>query len=253
MIFYFSGTGNSLYAAKSIAQHNKEELVSIASAVNSGKEVFEYSLGDNETVGFVYPVYAWGPPIMVSDFIEKLKLNNLKDNYIFSVVTCGDNIGNTMKVLNRCLEKKGLKLHSGFSVRMPNNYIIMGNVDSKELEKEKLAAADVTLKNINHWIEQRAEGFWVEKGPVPWLLTGLINPLFNKNALDTSKFAANDKCTGCGICEKVCNSQTITVNDRPQWGERCTQCLACIHYCPTQAIQYGKATEKKGRYTHPEV
>jgi len=254
MIFYFSGTGNSLYTAKCIAKHNGEELVSISAAVNSGDEFYEYSLNDNETVGFVYPVYAWAPPRMVLEFIEKLRLNNFGDNYTFSVATCGDNIGNTMKVLDKCLKKKGINLNSGFSIKMPNNYIIMGNVDSKELEKEKLSAADETLKDINNNIEQRTRGvFSLEKGFLPWLLTGLINPMFNKNAIDTSRFYVNDNCTGCGICEKVCNCNSIKVNETPRWGKRCTQCLACIHYCPQKAIQYGRSTEKKERYTNPNI
>jgi flavodoxin len=75
-IFYFTGTGNSLQAAKNIAEHNGEKLISIASEMNSKEGTFEYALKDNEVIGFVYPVYSWGPPEMVLDFINKLKLNN---------------------------------------------------------------------------------------------------------------------------------------------------------------------------------
>ncbi|AKG34106.1 EFR1 family ferrodoxin [Paenibacillus durus] len=255
MIFYFSGTGNSLYAAKSIALHNNEELVSISAAVNTGNECFEYSLKDKERIGFVFPIYAWGPPKMVLEFIGKLKLNHYRDNYIFSVATCGGNIGNTMKVMDRYLKKKGMHLNGQFSIKMPNNYILMGDVDSEKVEKEKRFAADETLKRINPTIEQRTSGeFGLDKGLLAWLLTGFVNPMFNKNAMNTVKFHVNDHCTGCGICEKVCNCNTIhLVNKKPQWGKRCAQCLACIHYCPSKAIQYGKSTEKKGRYTHPEI
>lgn len=254
MIFYFSGTGNSLYAAKKIAQYHHEKLVSISAAVKSGDQFYEYSLGDDEIIGFVYPVYAWAPPRMVLEFIEKLKLDHYRNNYTFSVATCGDNIGNTMKVFDDCLKKKGMNLDSGFSIKMPNNYVLMGNVDSKEQEKEKLSMAEGTLERINHTIQQRTTGvFRIEKGFLPWLLTGFINPVFNKYAIDTAKFYANDHCTGCGICEKVCNSKTIQVDEKPRWGKLCTQCMACIHYCPAKAIQYGKGTEKKGRYTNPNI
>lgn len=254
MIFYFSGTGNSLYAAKSIAQHNREKLVSISAAVNSSNKFYEYSLDNNEVIGFVYPVYAWGPPKIVLEFIEKLKLGNYRGNYVFSVATCGGSIGNTMKVMENCLKKKGMSLSSGFSLKMPNNYIMMGDVDSKEVEKEKLAAAEAALKSINFAIEKRKKGeFKVEKGALPWLLTGLINPMFNKNAMDASKFHANENCTSCGTCEKVCNCNNIKVGKKPQWGNHCTQCLACIHYCPAKAVQYGKGTDKKGRYANPDI
>lgn len=63
----------------------------------------------------------------------------------------------------------------------------------------------------------------------------------------------DDKCTGCGICEKVCFSENIKVNNRPLWGNRCSQCFACLHYYPAKAVQYGRGTLKKGRYTNPNV
>lgn len=254
MIFYFSGTGNSLQVAKNIGKHNDEKLISIASEMNNKKDDFKYTLKDNEVIGFVYPVYAWGPPKMVIDFIAKLKLDNYKDNYIFSVATCGENIGNTMKVLSTSLKKKNLKIDSGFSVSMPSNYIIMGDIDSKEKEEKKLLAAEETLKNINNVIKERKKDvFQIMKGPIPGILTCVVNPLFNKGAMNTKKFYANDKCTGCGICESVCNCKSIKVQGKPKWGKECTQCLACIHLCPVSAIQYGKGTESKGRYKNPNV
>jgi flavodoxin/NAD-dependent dihydropyrimidine dehydrogenase PreA subunit len=254
MIFYFTGTGNSLQAAKSIAEHNKEKLISIAAVMNSEDDSYEFKLEDNEMIGFIYPIYAWAPPKMVLQFIEKLKLNNYKNNYVFSVATCGENIGNTMKVLENYLKKKNINLDSGFSIKMPNNYIIMGNVDSKEVEDRKLTSARDTLKHINNVIEEKQKGiFEVDKGPLPGVLTSVINPLFNKNAVDTKKFYVDENCTSCGICEKICNCKNIKVEGKPKWGAQCTQCLGCLHLCPSNAIQYGKGTEKKGRYKNPNI
>ncbi len=106
MIFYFSGTGNSLYIAKNIAEHTGEKLISIANEMNKKYDCYEYTLNHDEVIGFVYPVYAWAPPKIVLQFIEKLKFSNYHGNYIFSVTTCGDNIGNTMNVMEDNLCKK---------------------------------------------------------------------------------------------------------------------------------------------------
>lgn len=253
MIFYFSGTGNSLQVAKNIGKQNNEEVISIAAMMNSKDDKFEYNLKDNEVIGFVYPIYAWAPPKMVFDFIHKLRLNDYKDNYIFSVATCGANIGNTMKVLDKRLREKNLNLDSGFSIAMPNNYILMGDVDTKLNQEKKLLAAEETLKDINSIIEKREKNiFKVVKGSMPGILTGIVNLLFTK-AISTKKFYVKDNCTGCGICESVCNCQTIKVEGKPKWGKKCSQCLACINLCPVKAIQYGKATESKGRYKNPNV
>jgi ferredoxin len=254
MIFYFSGTGNSLYAAKSIANDTGEELISISAAENTGLACNEYTLKDNEIIGFVHPTYAWGPPKIVLSFMQKLKLNNYRGNYVFSVATCGGSIGNSMKVIKACLNKQDIQLNSGYSIVMPNNFILMGNVDSKAKESDKLSRADKTLKQITQSIGRRAAGeFKLDKGFLPWLLTGVMNPMFNKKAVDTTKFYAMDQCTGCGTCEQVCNCHNITVSTKPQWGSRCTQCLACVHYCPENAIQFGTGTIKKGRYTNPHI
>ena len=254
MIFYFSGTGNSLAIAKSIGESQGEKLISISKVMNNIEGIYDYTLEENEVIGFVYPVYAWAPPRMVTDFIRKLNFKNYKDNYIFTVATCGDNIGNTIKVLDKALNKKDLKVSSGFSVRMPNNYIVLGNVDSKEVEEDKLLKAEESLRSINRIIRDKERDiFQIEKGFMGGALTLLINPMFSKRGVDIRKFYANDNCNGCGICESVCNSQIIKVNKKPKWEGKCTQCLACIHMCPKKSIQYGKGTEAKGRYKHPNV
>jgi len=261
VIFYFSGTGNSLQAAKNISERQNDRLISVAQLINQKKDLYEFTLKENEAIGFVFPVYAWGPPMIVLQLVERLKFTNYRNNFVYAVATCGDNIGNTMKKLDAALKKKGLALDSGFSVRMPNNYIVMFDIDSEELQKEKLTASEESLRKINRVIADRQKGvFDVLKGFMPDILTYVVNPLFNKHAIDTTKFYATDKCTGCGICAKVCNCRNIKlegVNGRqqkkPVWEKECTQCLACIHFCPAHAAQYGKSTERKGRYTNPNV
>lgn len=253
MIFYFSGTGNSLYVAKDLAKNNNETLISISALVRENKASYQYTLKDDEAVGFVYPIYAWAPPKMVLEFIEKLEFKNYKDNYIFSVATCGANIGNTVKIIEKILENKKMELNSAFSVAMPSNYIIMGDVEAKEEQNKKLSAVDIELKDINEAIGKRVTGMYdIEKGSFSWVRTSIINTLFSK-AISTKKFYADDKCTGCGICEKVCNCGTIKVDKKPVWGDKCVQCLACVNLCPAKAIQYGKSTESKGRYKNPKI
>lgn len=137
MIFYFTGTGNSGYIANEIAKVTNDNIVSISKLINN-KENLEFTLKDGENIGVVFPVYAWAPPTMVTEFINKVTFKNYKNNYIFSVATCGENIGGTMKIIDKAIKEKGLKLNCGYSISMPNNYIIIGDVDSKEVENRKL-------------------------------------------------------------------------------------------------------------------
>jgi hypothetical protein len=43
-----------------------------------------------------------------------------------------------MELLDKYLKKRKMSLKSGFSIKMPNNYVIMGNVDKKEYAEKKL-------------------------------------------------------------------------------------------------------------------
>lgn len=254
MIFYFTGTGNSLYAAENIGESCNERVISIAEEMKKSSDRLEYNLEKDERIGFVYPVYAWAPPKLVLDFVRKIKIHNYKSNYVFSIATCGANVGNTMKVLEKTLSKKEITLNSGFSLVMPSNYIIMGDVDSKEVQGEKLVKADERLKKIDKIIKERRKSvFDLEKGSSARLRTSVINPLFTTFGINTKKFHADNNCTSCGLCEKVCSVGNISVDTKPVWGSKCTQCLACINRCPTKAIQYGKGTIKKGRYKNPKV
>ncbi len=252
MIFYFSGTGNSFYAAQKIAETSGDSVYCIPDEMKRKDKKLEYFLEAGESVGFVYPVYAWAPPFMVIEFIRRLSLPNYKDHFIYSVATCSQNIGNTMGVLKKEMRKKGMTLHSGFSLIMPNNYIILNDVDTENIEKKKLVEADERIGYIINSIQKQSRGvFDVTKGTFPALLTTVINPVFNKFGMKPDKFYATAACTACGLCEKVCPVDNIKVINRPVFGSICTQCMACIQRCPEAAIQYGKTTVNKGRYIHP--
>lgn len=252
MIFYFTGTGNSLYVAENLAKTQGETLISIAKEFDKIKSVFEYELKENELLGFVFPIFAWGPPKIVLDFIDRLSVKGSKP-YVFYVSTCGDEEGKTYEIIQKKLYKKGLTLCSAFTVVMPGNYMVGFNVDSNEVVTRKLESSKETLKRINIVLKERQKGIsQIIKGKNVWLKSGIVYFLFNRFALNANKFHATDKCTGCKICEKVCPIHTITVQGKPVWKKECTQCFGCINTCPVHAIEYGKATIGKGRYVHPD-
>lgn len=253
MIFYFSGTGNSLHAARMISAAQGEELISIARELDKTDETLKYALKENGLLGFVYPVYAWAPPKIVLEFIDRLELSGSKP-YVFSLCTCGGEEGGTTHVLLKALKKKGLVLDGAFALQMPSNYMVGFDVDTKEVETQKLRHADQLLTEINALLMIRQPGVFRNlPGKWPRLKTAVFNPLFNRFALNNDRFYATDACTGCGLCETVCPVHSITLKERPVWSKACTQCFACINRCPACAIQYGKGTVNKGRYQHPDL
>lgn len=253
MIFYFSGTGNSRWVAEKISKAQKEKLVFIPQALRERKNTFE--LEENEKIGFVFPVYSWGPPPIVLQFISRLTLLNYQSQYVFFVCTCGDDTGLTQQVFCRALAARGVKCNAGFSVTMPNNYVLLPgfDVDTKEVERWKLAEAEPAVEAINEWVEEQSMMFHCQEGSMPWLKTKVLNPLFNRFCVSAKPFYVTDACIGCKNCEKGCPvGNVMLVDKKPVWGKSCTSCLACYHICPRQAVRYGKRTKGKGQYFHPD-
>ena len=134
MIFYFTGTGNSRWVAGALGTAFDEPLVSIADALNEGKDENVYPLREREKVFFVFPVHSWGPAVLVSRFISRLILSGYKGQEVYFVCTCGDDCGYTDRIMRSTLARRGITLTGGFSIQMPNNYILMPgfDVDSKD-------------------------------------------------------------------------------------------------------------------------
>lgn len=255
MIFYFSGTGNSYYAAKKIAGVQEEKLINIADEMNKKENDFYYPLEYGEKLGFVFPVYAWALPKMVLEFIKKCEFKSAEKFYTFAICTCGGSVGNTIEKLKMELDKKRIQLNSGFSVVMPDNFVVGMNVPNKEQAKEILKKSEITLNKINKVIQHQKQDFFkVKRGSFYIVKSEIVSHLFQLFVTKTEKFYATNACIGCGLCEKVCTSNAISLDGKPVWiKKRCNMCLACINQCPKKAIQYGKKTINRNRYKNPNV
>lgn len=255
MIFYFSGTGNSYYAAKNIGQKQNERVISISDEMNLTDNAFIYELKEDEVLGFVFPVYAWAPPNMVLDFIKKMKIKGFEDNYTFAICTCGADAGKTIDILKKQLMLIDIPLCSAFSLQMPDNCVLIMDVEDKSEQDKKLEHTDRLLVTINDIIKnKKRQVFKVKKGNFPDIKSHMGNALFNKFMVRTNKFYSTDECISCGLCEDICTAKIITVDEKPFWEMYgCTMCLACINRCPKHAIQCGKKTIKRGRYVNPNV
>lgn len=250
MIFYFSGTGNSLWAAKYMADFFLEELIPIADYYKS-ETAPRFSLKDGEKIGFIFPVHSWGIPMIVKKFLQQVEFAEFNHNLIYTIVTCGDECGATNLMVQEILAKKGMECRHIYSVQMPNTYIVFPgfDVDKKELEKEKKMNAQITIQDIARAIMDDQPIQQYVKGNNTFLKSSIIYPLFMKFALSAKPFHTSDKCIACGLCAKMCPTKNIEMCDgQPHWGNDCTQCLACIHRCPVEAIEYGRITQKKKRY-----
>lgn len=249
MIFYFTGTGNSLSIAKSL--QTNESLVSIGEAMRN--QQFDFVL-DSDRVGFVFPIYYYNLPHVIVDFVERLTLTSTP-NYIFAVATCGGTTGAAIVWLNQLLLKKNLRLDASFSVVMPDNYVLMFTMPSQRKIKEMIRSIQPEVEQIKRQIAAQEHGdFNTHQGILPKAVTRLAHPLY-RYGRKTKKFHVLDTCISCALCEQICPTRTIMMQQgKPVWtAPTCSHCLACIHRCPVEAIQYGAKTQDRGRYLHPDM
>lgn len=249
MIFYFTGTGNSLYAARKIGDASGEHLIDITAAMK--EKAFSYSLTADEKIGFVFPVYFYGVPSIVADFIAELKISQNHEGglkpYVYGVATCGGSMGGTPKMLEELLKKQGLPLSAVFQIQMASNYIMMYQPTSPQSLKRIQESADKKLaETIEAILRKKQEDPGKRKKN---MVTRIAYPLY-VHGRKTRLFHADEKCNGCGKCEKVCPVNAIKVVERkPIWTQKqCIHCTACINRCPQEAIQYGNKTKKWRRF-----
>lgn len=249
MIFYFSGTGNSKWIAEEIAKNTDDEIVNIMKLKNSqGSD--GYTAEPGETIGLVFPVYAWGPPKVVSEFAKEIKFKKENDEkndkgYTFAVCTCGAEAGNTIKKLS-----KDFPVDGAWSVTMPTNYIA-SPLDSEDVVEQKIKAAKEKLPKIISAVKEKKKIANVNKGSGAIFKSAFGYSGFNKFARGTGVFSVDDDCDSCGKCATVCQINMIELRDgKPNWKyAKCLQCMACINVCPKEAILYaGKKTKGTGRY-----
>jgi len=117
----------------------------------------------------------------------------------------------------KILKEKNRSLHASWYVRLVSNYIPYRDI-----------AAEWRI-SIRAW-------------------------LAGQKKIDNNFLCDKDKCTACGMCERICPRENIKRPEgQPVWQHKCVECLGCLHICPVKAIDYGEITRSRKRYRHSEV
>lgn len=269
-IYFFSGTGNSLHIARELQKKIPEsELRPIIMVVKQERIITEA-----EVIGFVFPNFCLTIPIPLYELLLKADLSSAR--YIFAVCTRGGSESEALEFMNILLKKQRKQVHAYVNITMPWNNP-MGKGYTCRVAEEELQEMETSLRQkldvLCVHIAKQTEYFPQDSDirlKLP-LWARLINKVITKKSNFISHrhmyqkmvhFYSNERCVGCGTCEKVCPTQRIELNDRkPFWKPqaKCYACFACINFCPQEAIQiasrfpFKSFTDKNGRYHHASV
>lgn len=244
MILYFSGTGNSLYIAKKLAEILNDRIVSIADLVC--KNQYHLSVEKEESIGFVYPVIACAPPDVVTDFVKKVRFDGLTTNYIYSVFNCAGTPEYTSRIFRKIATKAGLPVSGFYGVLMPGNYITQKKHLPPEKVQEYLVCCDEKIAQIAEDVGSKESNYKKEKHSF------LLSYGLHKLAVleKGEKFVFGDACIRCRKCVDICPMEAISISqEKPERDEKkCAFCLACVNVCPTRALQVGNKTQGNPQY-----
>ena len=244
MILYFSGTGNSLAIARKIAEALNDPVLPLTEAV-------QQDLTNEQRIGLVFPTYDFNMPPAVRTLVPQLRIS--PKAYVFAIITCGGQVGNTIWTLRRLLRQKGIELAYSHKISLPDNSALAfgrnPNLQTKKFERVPARIGQIIsdLQAEHHTLHYSWFSFLSWIMGLPAVERGMIRTLGPKvNA---------DKCTGCNTCVRICPLGNIDIKDKKAIiGDNCTVCLACVHVCPQQAISVnGREALKERQYRHPDI
>lgn len=244
VLYYFTGTGNSLRIAQTIRNGFQQKGIKVTMLDIADEKTPLLNL-DNVLIGFCYPVYGFGMPRIVRRFIEKMPVS--RGIGTFLAATNGGEIGKAVTQGWKILEKKGYEIIDSESIEMPSNYVVGHIAEEGECRKQIKEGEAAAEKFVERLISGGTKNIAKTKG-IPGLLMSVANLGFTPFLpYMTKKFYADENCSSCGYCASICPTKSLILQEgKLRWLDTCEQCFRCINYCPQEAIQtYGKTKGKK--------
>lgn len=224
MVFYFTGTGNSLYVAKQL----EENPISIPQVIHQAN--LEFSA---DSIGIVAPAYGHEVPPMVQDFLKKAVFHT---DYFYMILTYGNRHGGAAELAKQLCENCGITVNYINVLMMVDNWLPNFDMNEQKSIDKKVEKHLATIREDVH----------ARKNMIAAVTD--TDRAAHQQFLDRMKqmppdawqhlIRVTDSCVGCGICEKVCPSASIRVinGKATHISGNCQTCFACAHACPQKAI-----------------
>jgi ferredoxin len=252
IIYYFSGTGNSLAVARSVAKKlGDTEVVSIITLRENSAIPAKY-----DKVGFVLPTCFTHASKIVTEIGETLQFSPTQK--VFIIATCGGHDGFTLIDFTRLLQPKTKTKIQGFRLLMPPNHIVGFSPLPEFFQRMYFRHADKATSKIARIIRNGTP----TKPKIEFnrRIVRRMSVSFNGRLgipdVDSTvaEYFTTDACTHCGICEKLCKVGNIKVSEEQvTFGDNCQQCMACVQWCPDRAIAHPNIPKNRKRYHHPDI
>ena len=209
MILYFSGTGNSKYVASRIKDATDDEIFSIEDCIKVNN--YKFSLDEGESLGIICPTYFFGVPVIVEDFLKRVRFTLKGDNYIYAVTTCGGFSGGTLTRIEELLKNTNLELKAKYDITMVDTWTPSYDVSDLKANEEVQKKSEVRLDLIIKKIIGKKEGNFQSK-TLPNFICKIVYASYDK-ARCTKYFSVNKDCIGCGKTFTLITKASLIIED----------------------------------------
>ena len=262
LLYVLSGTGNTFRVAKWIETHFKKNGVATRIEFIEHADVKkDCSNFDHQLTMVLFPTHGFMPPWSMMKFL--FKMPRQKKAKALSIATRGALWIGPVKIPGAAgfanffaalvLLFKGYDIRGFFSLDMASNFnnfhpgltsAAITDICEKSQKKVMVFMSRVMAdKRVLFTLNNLYEGMWT--GLLFWFIPvfPILYLIFAKTSMAKIMFA-NNKCTACGVCAKICPNHAIEMKDflgkkRPFWTCHCENCMRCMGYCREKAVEAG--------------
>ncbi len=234
-LYWFSGTGNTLRAARVLA----EELTANGSDVRliPIERADPANVDPERTLGIATVVAVFTTYPLVWGFLENLP--PVDGTGAFLLDTMASRSGGMTGSTRRLLEAKGYTPLGAREIIMPSNYLQQSHNEADDrvkllagLDRVRRFAADLQAGQARwkRWMGLLARlSYRISRWSKPW---EHIRRSLGLHAVD-------DACTRCDLCVCLCPTGAVSRADAsvPAFSDACQGCMRCYSFCPTHAIR----------------
>lgn len=257
-IFYFSGTGNTWWAANKLSEELtiKGRTVEVHSIEVLDDEKTAELIENAETIIFGYPSYGSYMPMPMKYFIDNLP-KPIKNKEAGVFCTQASFSGDGAWFYHKKIEEKGYIVKWTYHFTLPSNLSITISPfpytdDKMELSK-KFKKCEISIEKAADDISMGSSSY--TGNSFGSLLLGLLQRpayiLMYKPPIRSPYKTIHSKCTKCMRCIQICPEANIKMVDgEVKFGSECTMCMRCYSFCPVSAITAHGHTHKEGVATY---
>jgi ferredoxin/flavodoxin len=239
VVLYFSGTGNTEYAARGFANAlgiPPDDVIDITHDGGRG----DAAIASAQTLIVAYPNYMCCIPKVMQDYLTS-RLKSFEGKRVFTLITYANFFFDGDMLVFRLLRKNGIRFTAAGSlaIQMPMNVCDMKLMaptpdyeiaQRRELADERLVSRAAALQSG----ETIFDGSDSKR-----LIAFLRQRMFYRQRIERfyNDVRINANCIGCGACVACCPLRNLELKEgRAVQKGRCTQCYRCANLCPSCAI-----------------